>query len=160
MKSTEDLLLQLPLPAFLGSSGQGAASNPWGNVGEISNTGVELTLNTVNVNRGGFQWNSNLIFSLNRNEVKALDTEGAEIAYNLSIGSDNTNITKTVVGKPIGQFYGYKVIGMFNKPEDFYYKDANGNIKEVARPEGVGIGQNEAWLGDFIFADLDGDGVI
>lgn len=159
-KSTEDLLLQLPLPAFIGSSGQGAARNPWGNIGEISNTGFEFTLNTVNVNRGGFMWQSNAIFSLNRNKVEALDTEGAEIAYNLSIGSDNTNVTKTVVGKPIGQFFGYKVIGMFNKPEDFYYKDADGTIREVARPEGVGIGQNEAWLGDFIFEDVDGNGTI
>lgn len=160
MKSTEDLLLQLPLPAFIGSSGQGSASNPWGNVGEISNTGLEFTLNTVNVNRAGFMWQSNVVFSLNRNEVEALDTEGAEIAYNLAIGSDNTNVTKTVVGKPIGQFYGYKVIGMFNKPEDFFYKDKDGVIREVARPEGVGIGENEAWLGDFIFEDVDGNGTI
>lgn len=69
-------------------------------------------------------------------------------------------MTKTVVGKPIGQFWGYKVIGMFNKPEDFYYKDAQGNVKQVALPEGETIGKNEAWLGDFIFADLNGDGVI
>lgn len=160
MKSTEDLLLQLPLPAFIGSSGQGSASNPWGNVGEISNTGLEFTLNTVNVNRAGFMWQSNVVFSLNRNEVEALDTEGAEIAYNLAIGSDNTNVTKTVVGKPIGQFYGYKVIGMFNKPEDFFYKDKDGVIREVARPDGEGIGKNEAWLGDFIFEDVDGNGTI
>ena len=38
--------------------------------------------------------------------------------------------------KPIGQFWGYKVIGRFDKPEDFYYKDADGNIKPVALLKG------------------------
>ncbi|MEE1120494.1 MAG: TonB-dependent receptor [Prevotella sp.] len=159
-KNTKDLLLQMPLPGFLGSTGQGAASNPWANVGSIRNTGIEFTLNTVNIDKGGFLWRSNAVFSLNRNKVTALDTENSELYYNLSIGSDNTNVTKTVVGKPIGQFWGYKVIGMFNKPEDFYYKDTQGNVKQVALPEGETIGKNEAWLGDFIFADLNGDGVI
>lgn len=159
-KNTKDLLLQMPLPGFLGSTGQGAASNPWANVGSIRNTGIEFTLNTVNIDKGGFLWRSNAVFSLNRNKVTALDTENSELYYNLSIGSDNTNVTKTVVGKPIGQFWGYKVIGMFNKPEDFYYKDAQGNVKQVALPEGETIGKNEAWLGDFIFADINGDGVI
>ena len=159
-KKTKDLLLQMPLPGFLGSTGQGAATNPWANVGSIRNTGVEFTLNTVNIDKGDFLWRSNVVFSLNRNKVTALDTENSELYYNLSIGSDNTNVTKTVVGKPIGQFWGYKVIGMFNNPEDFYYKDAQGNVKQVALPEGETIGKNEAWLGDFIFADINGDGVI
>lgn len=159
-KKTKDLLLQMPLPGFLGSTGQGAATNPWANVGSIRNTGVEFTLNTVNIDKGDFLWRSNVVFSLNRNKVTALDTENSELYYNLSIGSDNTNVTKTVVGKPIGQFWGYKVIGMFNNPEDFYYKDSQGNVKQVALPEGETIGKNEAWLGDFIFADINGDGVI
>ncbi|MEE1316057.1 MAG: TonB-dependent receptor [Prevotella sp.] len=159
-KKTKDLLLQMPLPGFLGSTGQGAATNPWANVGSIRNTGVAFTLNTVNIDKGDFLWRSNVVFSLNRNKVTALDTENSELYYNLSIGSDNTNVTKTVVGKPIGQFWGYKVVGMFNKPEDFYYKDAQGNVKQVALPEGETIGKNEAWLGDFIFADINGDGVI
>ena len=159
-KKTKDLLLQMPLPGFLGSTGQGAATNPWANVGSIRNTGVEFTLNTVNIDKGDFLWRSNVVFSLNRNKVTALDTENSELYYNLSIGSDNTNVTKTVVGKPIGQFWGYKVVGMFNNPEDFYYKDAQGNVKQVALPEGETIGKNEAWLGDFIFADINGDGVI
>lgn len=51
-KKTKDLLLKLDLPAFLGSgagSGYGVASNPWGNIGSLRNTGVEFTLNTDNI---------------------------------------------------------------------------------------------------------------
>ena len=54
-KKTKNLLLQLPLPAYLGSSGQGAASNPWGNVGSLENKGIELTVNTTNITNKDFQ---------------------------------------------------------------------------------------------------------
>lgn len=162
-KKTKDLLLKLDLPAFLGSgagSGYGTASNPWGNVGSLRNTGFEFTLNTVNVDYKGFQWRSNVVMSINRNKVLSLDTETGTLPQTLQIGSETATVTNTIVGQPIGQFWGYKVIGRFDSPEDFYYKDADGNIKQVALPEGSTIGKNDTWLGDYIFADLNGDGVI
>lgn len=157
-KKTRDLLLQVPLPGYLGSSGQGAASNPWNNVGSIRNTGVEFTLNTVNIDKGGFQWRTNITFSLNRNKVLSLDSESTTL--DKTFGNDKTTVTRTVVGRPIAQFYGYKVIGRFDKPTDFYYKDDNGNVKQVALPEGLGIDRNQTWIGDLRFADLNNDGVI
>ena len=129
-KKTRDLLLQLPLPAFLGSGGNGAASNPWYNVGSLRNTGVEMTLNTVNIDKAGFQWRTNLVFSLNRNKVIKLDTESATLDKTFQVGSDVTTVTRTVVGKPIGQ------------------------------PEGTSIAKDKTFIGDYIFADLNGDGVI
>ena len=159
-KKTENLLLQVQLPAFLGSEGYGGASNPWMNVGSIENKGIELTLNTTNIANREFTWTSNLVFSLNRNRVKSLDTASASVEKDFSIGSTPYIVTKTVVGQPIGQFYGYKVIGRFDKAEDFYYHDANGNLCEVARPEGKGIDPNQTWIGDYIFEDLNKDGVI
>lgn len=159
-KKTDDLLLQLPLPAYIGSYGQGAASNPWGNVGSMSNQGVEMTLNTVNIDTGDFQWRSSFTFSLNRNKVIRLDTESASIDKTFQIGSDVLTVTRTVEGKPVGQLYGYKVIGRFDKAEDFYYKDKNGVVKPVAIPEGSSISESGTWIGDYIFADINGDGVI
>ena len=159
-KKTRDLLLQIPLPAYLGSSGNGAASNPWANVGSLRNTGVEMTLNTVNIDKGGFQWRSNFVFSLNRNKVLNLDTESSTIDKTFQVGSDVSTVTRTTVGQPIGQFWGYKVIGRFEKAEDFYYKDANGNVKAVALPEGSSIAKDKTWIGDYIFEDITGDGKI
>jgi TonB-linked SusC/RagA family outer membrane protein len=159
-KKTKDLLLQLPLPSYLGSGGSGAASNPWANVGSLENKGIELTLNTVNLDHKGFSWRSNFVFSLNRNKVLSLDTESASIEKTFSVGSETNTVTRTVVGQPIGQFWGYKVIGRFDKAEDFYYKDASGNVKQVAIPEGSSIEEGKTWIGDYIFADLNGDGVI
>lgn len=158
-KNTDDMLLQLPLPTYLGSYGNGAASNPWQNVGSMRNTGIEMTLNTVNIDKGGFQWRTNITFSLNRNKVTRLDTESASIDKTL-LTTENNTVTRTVVGKPVGQLYGYKVIGRFDRPEDFYYKDAQGVVRPVAIPEGSSISESGTWIGDYIFEDINKDGVI
>ncbi len=159
-KKTDNLLLQVQLPAYLGSQGQGAASNPWMNVGSLQNRGIELTLNTTNITNRNVQWTSNIIFSLNRNKVKSLDTGTASIEKTYQPSSTNYIVTKTVVGQPIGQFWGYKVIGRFDNPTDFYYHDADGNLKQVAIPEGNTIAESSTWIGDYIYEDINGDGVI
>lgn len=159
-KKTADLLFNLPLPAYLGSYGPGAANNPWANIGTLENKGVEFTLNTVNIDKKDFQWRSNFVFSLNRNNVKSLNTDNSFVDAKYRVGSENATVTMTKVGEPIGQFYGWKVIGRFNTATDFYYKDDKGNVVPVALPEGVSIGENGAYIGDYIFADLNSDGVI
>ena len=159
-KKTKNLLLQVQLPAYLGSYGQGAASNPWQNIGSLANKGLELTINTTNIANAEFRWLTNLVFSLNRNKVLSLDTETATLERSFQPSSTNYIVTKTVVGQPIAQFWGYKVIGRFDKPTDFYYHDANGQLRPVAIPEGNTIDQSSTWLGDYIYEDINGDGVI
>ncbi len=159
-KKTKDLLLQVSLPAFLGTEGYGAASEPWTNIGSVRNMGMELTLNTVNIDRKGFQWSTNIVFSMNRNKVLSLDTDTGALPYDLQIGSDTSTVTYSMPGYAIGQFWGYKVIGRFDEPTDFYYTDANGNLQQVAITSGSTISESGTWLGDFIFEDVNGDGVI
>ena len=168
-KKTQDLLMMLDLPAYMGSGAgsneaYGTASNPWGNIGSLRNTGIELTVNTMNIENKNFSWRSNIVFSLNRNKVTELDSESGSLPQTLQIGSDVATVTNTVVGKPIGQFWGYKVIGRFDKPEDFYYKDAEGNIKAVALPKGASMATSPTtggiFIGDYIYEDVNNDGVI
>jgi TonB-dependent starch-binding outer membrane protein SusC len=159
-KHTDNLLLQLPLPSYVGTTGQGATSAPWVNIGSLENRGVELTLNTVNIDKGAFRWRSNLVFSKNQNKVVSLDTETSLINKTIQQGSDITVVTRTAVGQPIGQFYGYQVIGRFESATDFYYKNSAGKVVPVALPEGMQIGENSVWIGDYIFKDKNNDGVI
>lgn len=159
-KETKNLLLRVPLPAYLGSGGQGATTPPWANIGSLENKGIELTLNTVNLDTRGFQWRTNIVYSLNRNKVLSMDTETSTIDKRIQEGSDIAVVTRTSVGKPIGQFYGYRVIGRFDTATDFYYRDAQGNVAEIARPEGLEISETGVWIGDYIFKDMNGDGVI
>ena len=168
-KKTNDLLMMLDLPAFLGSGAgsneaYGTATNPWGNIGSLRNTGIEITLNTLNIENKNFQWRSNFVFSLNRNKVLSLDSDSGSLPQTLQIGSDVATVTNTVVGKPIGQFWGYKVIGRFDNPEDFYYRDAEGNVKPVALPKGASMATSPTsggvFIGDYIYEDINNDGVI
>lgn len=161
-KKTDNLLLELPLPYYLGADDSipGSTSAPWANIGSLENKGIELTLNTVNLDRWGFQWRTNVVFSLNRNKVKELDTETSVINKTVTQGSETTVVTRTAVGEPIGQFYGYKVAGRFNEPTDFYYKDASGAVQVVPLPDGSEIAENDTWIGDYYFVDVNDDGVI
>ncbi len=159
-KKTKNLLLELPLPAYVGTSGQGSTSAPWVNIGSLENKGLELTLNTVNVDKGSFMWRSNFVFSMNRNKVLSLNTQSSILNKTLTQGSETTVVTRTAVDQSIGQFYGYKVIGRFEDATDFYYKDEDGNVVATAIPSDMSIGENSIWIGDYIFEDINDDGVI
>ncbi|HSK19174.1 MAG TPA: TonB-dependent receptor [Longimicrobiales bacterium] len=86
---TKDLLLSRP---FAPSTGVGSVLD---NVGELSNKGVELQLNTVNVDRGPFRWTSTLIYSRNKNVLEKLEGDPFTVGY--------TN--RVQEGHPIGAHY-------------------------------------------------------
>lgn len=159
-KKTDNLLMQAALPNYVTD----IINAPYVNVGSMQNKGFEITLNAVNINTKGFLWKSGLTFSLNRNKVLALTTESAGLTGQIG----GSTYTYTVAGKPVGQFYGYKKKGMFEKEDDFYQKDrdgnylfdANGNRKLTAIPEGKEISKDGIWYGDFIWEDINKDGVI
>ncbi|PKB16399.1 TonB-dependent receptor [Flavobacterium sp. 5] len=159
-KKTDDLINQLALPAYVGTSGSGSTTPPWYNIGSLENKGLEIALNTVNIQNKEFTWTSNFIFSMNRNKVLSLNSDSGHYDGTVQQGSDVTVVTRTAVGQPISQFYGYKVIGRFEKATDFYYKDAAGNVVPTALPKDMQIGENGVWIGDYMFDDANKDGVI
>ena len=164
-KKTKNLLLQASLPSYVGTSGQGSSGRPWVNLGSLENKGIELTLNTVNISRNKFQWHSNFVFTLNRNKVLSINTQTGEDVRSIDDSSwgatGSTIINRTVVDQPIGQFYGYQIIGRFEKATDFYYKDNEGAVKPVPVMSDLPIDeQNGLWIGDYIYKDQNHDDVI
>ena len=161
LKNTDNLLMQAALPTYV----SGVINSPWVNTGAMRNKGFEITLNTVNISNKTLEWNTGITFSLNRNKVTRLYTESTGIPGNIN----NLTYTYTTVGEPVAQFYGYNIIGMFNSENDFYRKDkngdflldANGNRQFVAIPENKEIGEDTGiWYGDYIYEDINDDGVI
>jgi TonB-linked SusC/RagA family outer membrane protein len=164
-KKTNNLLMEASLPGFAGTSGQGALRPPWVNLGSLENKGIELTLNTVNIDSKDFLWRSNFIFSLNRNKVRSINTVSGIITGRTNGNAwgvtESVIVNRTMVGRPIGEFYGYQVIGRFEKATDFYYTDENGNVKNTPVTKGLEIDENAGvWIGDYIYKDQDGNGVI
>lgn len=159
-KKTNNLLMQASLPDYVSS----LISAPWVNAGAMTNKGVEFTLNTHNIQTRDFSWSSGITLSINRNEVTKLYAESSAI----SGIHDSETLTYTIVGKPVSQFYGYNVIGIFNEESDFYKKgsdgnfllDESGNPMLVAIPKDQAIGKSGIWVGDYIYEDRNNDGVI
>src|SRR5690606_7785644 len=107
-RRTEDLLLSLELPV---ASGFGSVV---ANQGAIENRGIEVGLNTVNIDNGRFSWQSNLNVSVDRN--KALDLGNSDtLQTGASMEVANTHIT--VGGEPVGLFYGYRIMGVYTAAE-------------------------------------------
>lgn len=68
-KYTSDLLLQQPIAATSGFSVY------WANVGEVSNKGYEFTINSQNIKKNNFSWNTSFNISGNRNKVEKLPSQ-------------------------------------------------------------------------------------
>ena len=161
LKNTDNLLMNAALPTYI----SGIIGSPMVNSGAMRNKGFEFTLNTVNISKKDFEWRTGITFSLNRNKVTRLYTESSGMQGNIN----GLTYTYTTVGEPVAQFYGYNVIGMFAKQDDFYQKDINGdylldakgNKMIVALPEGKDVNEGTGvWYGDYIYEDRNGDGVI
>lgn len=161
LKNTDNLLMRASLPSYV----TGIINSPWVNAGAMENKGAEFTLNTVNISKKDFTWRTGITISFNKNKITKLYTETAGLSGTID-GAQT--LTYSTVGQPVGQYYGYKVIGMFKEESDFYQRDAdgnflldkNGNRLPVALPENQHIAKDEVWVGDYIFEDLNGDGVI
>lgn len=168
-KETSNLLMTASLPAYIIDSEGFGMSAPWVNAGGMVNRGLEFTLNTVNITRRDFEWTTGVTLSFNRNRITQLTSDDSSIYGKVS----DDVYTRSVIGEPVGMFFGYNVIGMFTEEADFYKKDSNGEFLldedgfriPVARPanddgEIYPIAENSIWLGDYIFEDVNGDGII
>lgn len=164
-KNTDNLLMIAREPMYIVDEGNNLGiSAPYDNIGALTNKGIDFALNTVNIQNSQFTWRSNLTMTFNKNKVTKLYSDGAQVFGKIG----NTIYTQSTVGEPVGQLFGYNVIGMFTCEDDFYKKDAAGNFLldegghriEVARPEQSGSGQpypiapSQIWVGDYIYEDL------
>lgn len=156
-KKSDDMLMQLQLPMYMGSSGNASSvlSAPYGNYGSILNKGVEFTLNTRPV-VGNFEWHSDFNISVNRNKLLSLsDTASGEI-YGYALYGNTYVVSVSQIGQPLYQFYGYVTDGIYQD-----YEDILNSAKTSAYPsDGVFNSSNTVWVGDQKFKDLDGDGEI
>jgi len=144
IKKSKDFLFVLPMPYYYGRE---ALSPPTVNLGEMTNKGIDFTLNTVNIDKPDFRWTSSLVASTYKNEVTELADENSTITQIIQF---NQTVTQTSVGNPVGQFYGYVVDGIFQSEDELNSAPSQGTIDE----------DNGTWLGDFKFKDINKDGVI
>ena len=90
-KESKDMLMQLQLPSYMGTSGNGssALAAPYGNYGQIRNTGIEISLNTHPI-VGKFEWDSEFQISFNKNKLVSL-SDGRAMHSSLAMASGRTS---------------------------------------------------------------------
>lgn len=165
-KTAKNFLFQKPLPNYLLGGPNEYGDNPAGiaapyiNAGNIENKGFEFTINSRNIESKNFKWNTTLTFSHYSNIVTSLS--GAPAIYE-SVGTAYVSLsaTKTVVGKPIGEFYGYKVQGVVKTPAQLAYLATHPQNVTGTTPQVVSNAQgNTIWLGDLQYVDENHDGKV
>ncbi|HWV30527.1 MAG TPA: TonB-dependent receptor [Dyadobacter sp.] len=134
-RKSMNMLLPDVIPAITGFTSQTI------NKGNIRNTGVEIALGGIPV-AGTFNWDVNLNLAFNRNKVLSLNDNGDRI---LAGNNDNNATNVSVVGKPIGQFFGYVFEGLYT-------------AEDIANPEIIKTPQ--VYEGNIRYKDVNGDGAI
>jgi TonB-linked SusC/RagA family outer membrane protein len=122
---TYGLILQRSIPTITGYT------SVLDNIGKTANQGIEVSLNTHNIESKDFHWETNIVYAVNRNKITELYGTGKD-----DIGN------KWFIGYPVGVIYDYKMTGVWQTGQDPSKQDPG------AKP------------GDLKFADTNGDGKI
>ena len=129
IKKTKDLIWDYPVSSYIYPFSSIAA-----NVGEITNKGVEFTINAVPVQTKDLTWSTTLNLSHNKNVVDKLSndiyktstfSQGDPMVAGVSANGWTQRILE---GEPLGTFYTYEWAG-YNAEgiSEYYTRDANGN---------------------------------
>lgn len=109
-KYTKNGLIQLTEPATTGFSSY------WANAVEVSNKGLELVLNTVNIRKEGFTWNTSFNIASNANNIEKLTTP-------TTFGSRNLILQQQ--GNPLYSFWVYKQLYVDPETGNVVYDDVD-----------------------------------
>ena len=134
-KAISGLLFTLPLPATVGG-----ATAPVVNVGNVQNTGVDIS-GTYHAKVGrDFSFSLGANVTTYRSKITSIPSPGY---FDFGASRDN-DIVRNEVGHPIGAFFGYQTMGI--------YQDSASATK--------GATYKGAAAGSFIYKDVNGDGKI
>ncbi len=105
------------------------------NVGEISNKGIEFSLNAIPVQTGRFSWETSLNLSHNKNRVERLSNDTYSVDYfdraNLdAAGFATATVQRVMEGYPIGQFYTWEWAG-YKEGVSHFYVYGEGSLKDL-----------------------------
>lgn len=134
-KNTSDMLFNRPIA---GSTGYAQRLE---NVGEVSNRGFELTINSYNL-EGEFSWNTSFNIGTLKNRVENIG--GIPPMIHTSAGQTTSQIAIITEGEAINSFYGYETDGIWQTQEEINASGTKDNVKP----------------GDVRFVDQNNDHVV
>ena len=95
------------------------------NVGDISNKGIEFTINATPIQTKNFSWQTSLNLSHNKNNVESISNSEYSVDYIRAADpegySSNADVQRIMEGHPIGTFYTYEWAGYNNQGVSIFY---------------------------------------
>lgn len=154
-RKSKDFLLNIAVPAQTGFTTEAQ------NIGTMTNKGWEFAVNYNHAVNKDFHFGTNLTISVIRNTLTSL-LSGTTFITNFGglglAGNGWSTFTETNVGQAVGEFYGYKSLGIFQTQAQINALNANAAAKTGGA---VTVYQQTATApGDRYFADINGDGVV
>ncbi|MBS1564771.1 MAG: SusC/RagA family TonB-linked outer membrane protein, partial [Bacteroidetes bacterium] len=145
-KKTRQAIFDIPILYSLGTIGNNIIANQ----ADFQNQGFELALSWNGKIGKDWSYSISANGSMNDNKVLSVVTGGTPIYAGGGGATSGQYTTRTVAGRPIGEFFGQQVIGIFQTTAEVnsYTSKSGQIIQPNARP------------GDFKYADTNGDGTI
>ncbi len=152
--TTDCLMKDVPIPSTTGFS-----TLKWYNSGEMSNKGYEIRFDIEAFKSRLWTVKFSVNAARNLNKVEKLPENWTQENYTFENGKYAVRI---VEGDPIGSFYGYKYLGVYQNVEDTYAYDAKGNVLRDFRGNIVTMKNSTTavYPGDAKYEDVNHDGVI
>jgi TonB-linked SusC/RagA family outer membrane protein len=159
-KKTNNLLMTNPLPWYMGSNGTGSVQPPTVNLGTLQNNGWGFTLNTTNIAKKDFKWESNLNISVFKTKILQFYSDAAFVDRTSWWMSNWTQ--RSAVGQAPWLFRGYIEEGIFQSIDEINNSAVPVDNTGKRLPTEV---QNGVWVGDVKYKDISGpkgvpDGII
>ena len=150
-KNTDNLIMDNPLPAYMGVQDMGSIGTPVVNIGALQNNGWQLSINTTNIATKEFTWTSNFNISKFKTTVTKLFSKNAQIYRGAWWMGNFQQVSQ--VGQAPWQFVGYIYDGLYQSLDDIDKSpvpvDNAGNRLKVDQYNGI-------WVGDVKFKDISG----
>jgi len=154
-KETSDMLLKdTKLPVTTGYS-----SVKYINSGKMSNKGIEMRFD-LEVFRNK-DWTVSINANVSRNVNKVKELPSTWVMDNYTFGNGNYAL-RIVENAPVGAFYGYRYLGVYQNTQETYARNAEGGIMNdwQGQPITMKNGTEQVYPGDAKYEDINHDGVI
>lgn len=138
VSNTKDLLMSRTVPYMNGYK------SIMDNIGKTRNVGIEVALNSINIETKNFTWKTGVNFSLNRDKIVDLRGDGKDDIAN-----------SWFIGEPVRSYYDYNVVGTWQLNDQRW----DATKKKYLNEKGEEI-QKGAVPGSAKLEDVDGNGVI
>ncbi len=137
----------------------GFTKTNWYNSGSMSNKGWEFRVDYNVIKKKDFSLTTTMNVSRNRNEILELPDNLTDYKYDFGNGE---YAYKVIEGNPLGSFYGYKYLGVYQNESETYARDTDGNLITDINGEPVIMsnGGETVYAGDAKYKDMNGDGII